>query len=318
MPFSKYRFLIIGGTSKAGTTSVFNYLANHPQICSFIKETRFFLDTEYPLPSDKRYQKNGPEAYLSFFDSGGSQPQENWRLEATPDYLHSANTPYAIRKTLENVRFIFILREPMSRLLSWYRFGRAINEVPSNMTFDEYVQLQKESNGSVAAAYQHPAFYALQQGRYSVYLAPFLELFGKSSIHIGFYEELQRDPLSFISSICRSVGIDETYFQNYSFNVVNRSVQVRSPRLHRAYFEAKEKLRRLVRDAPKARWLLRQVRRTVDVAYAKLNITKSGKLVMSSATEQFLWSYYGNEASHLRKLLGTDVPWPEKRPSSVV
>jgi hypothetical protein len=41
---SAHRFLIIAGTSKAGTRSVFNYLAGHPQICPAEKETRFFLD----------------------------------------------------------------------------------------------------------------------------------------------------------------------------------------------------------------------------------------------------------------------------------
>src|SRR5438034_3846662 len=105
-PLSKYRFLILGGTSKAGTTSVYNYLANHPQICSLTKETRFFLDPDYPLPSTKRYQRDSPETYLSFFDSGNSQSLENWRFEATPDYLYSAKTPRAIRKTLANVCFI--------------------------------------------------------------------------------------------------------------------------------------------------------------------------------------------------------------------
>ena len=197
-----------------------------------------------------------------------------------------------------------------------YRFGQSINVVPLRMTFDEYVQIQIDTNGSCPDGYRHPAFCALQQGRYSTYLKPFLELFGKPSIHIRFYEELQRDPFSFMVSICRFAGIDGMYFRNYSFNVANKGKQVRSPRLHRAYFEAKEKLRRSVRNAPKLRWLLRQVRRSVDVTYAKLNVTKSAKLVMSSSTEQFLCSYYRDEASHLRKLLETEIPWPEKRPSS--
>lgn len=315
---SDYKFLIIGGTSKAGTTAVFNYLSNHPQICSFIKETRFFLDSDYPLPSDKRYDKNGSDAYLSFFNGGGSQRHENWRLEATPDYLHSPKTPFAIRNALQNVRFIFILREPVSRLVSWYRFGKSINEIPAHMTFDRYVQVQNENDGRPAAGYRHPAFLALQQGRFSAYLRPFLELFGRSSLHILFYEELQRDPLSLLITICKSVGIDETYFYNYQFNVVNKSVQVRSPRLHRAYFEAKESLRRLVQDAPKTRWLLRQARRGVDRTYSKLNITKSEKVAMSSTTTQFLCSYYGGEASRLRAMLGTEVPWPENPDNSAV
>src|SRR5947199_9809161 len=97
--FSGYRFLIIGGTSKAGTTSVFNYLAGHPEVCPAEKETRFFLDADYPLPSKRRYQENNSETYWSLFQSG---PQENWRFEATPDYLYSANSAGAIHKTLPN------------------------------------------------------------------------------------------------------------------------------------------------------------------------------------------------------------------------
>ena len=63
--FSGYRFLIIGGASKAGTTSMFSYLAEHPQICaSHAKETRFFLDSDYPLSSPWRCAKNGKDAYF--------------------------------------------------------------------------------------------------------------------------------------------------------------------------------------------------------------------------------------------------------------
>src|SRR5947207_15184121 len=102
-PFSDYKFLIIGGTSKAGTTSVFTYLENHPQIvCSSVKEAGFFLDADYPPPSSKRYQNNGLEANLDRFACEGSQPREKWRLEATPGYLYSWSKAVPIRWTLEN------------------------------------------------------------------------------------------------------------------------------------------------------------------------------------------------------------------------
>ena len=82
---SDHRFLIIGGTSKAGTTSVFNYLASHPQICaSEEKETRFFLDLDYPLPSELRSEREGALAYLRFFVEAQRQSGEAWKLEATP------------------------------------------------------------------------------------------------------------------------------------------------------------------------------------------------------------------------------------------
>jgi Sulfotransferase domain len=303
------RFLIIAGTSKAGTTSVFSYLANHPQICVAEKETRFFLDADYPLSSKARYEKDGPETYLSLFDSG---PRENWRLEATPDYLYSANTPHFIRQTLANVRLVFILREPISRLLSWYRFARKRAVIPDNMTFDDYVSIQRDDGARVAQQRAHPAFFALEQGRYSVYLRTYLELFGESSVYISFYEDLRRGALGFIIPICRWLGIDEAYFHDFQFDVINKGSDVHSRYLHKAYMESGRHARSLLRHVPKLRMLLRQIRPRVDAIYASLNVADSKELKMSAATKDFLLSYYKDEPARLRELLGVEVPWLSK------
>ena len=309
-----HRFLIIAGTSKAGTTSVFSYLASHPQICAAEKETRFFLDADYPLSSKTRYQKNGPETYLSLFDSG---PRENWRLEATPDYLHSANTPHFMRQTLANVRLVFILREPISRLLSWYRFARKRTVIPDNMTFDDYVSIQRDDGARVARQRAHPAFYALEQGRYSVYLRTYLELFGESSVYISFYEDLRRSALGFIIPICRWLGIDEGYFRDFKFDVINKGSHVRSPYLHKAYIESSGHVRYLLRHTPNLlRRLLRQIRPRVDAIYAKLNVAESKELRMSAATKEFLLWYYKDEPTRLREMLGVEVPWLSNPPAA--
>ena len=302
---SAHRFLIIAGTSRAGTTSVFNYLARHPQICPADKETRFFLDAGYPLSSKKRYEGNSPETYWSLFQSG---PQENWRFEATPDYLYSGNSAGAIHQTLSNVRLIFILREPISRLASWYRFARNMGELPSNMTFDGYVAIQRKNGDVFSDLRRHPAFYALQHGRYSLYLRRYFELFGEQSIHVLFYEELRRDPLAFMGSICRSVSIDEAYFRGYRFDVINKGCDVRSLYLHRTYTAGKERIGKLVQYTPRLR-LLRHIRRSIDAAYERLNVTSDKGWSMSRSTSDFLSSYYSDEIVRLTKMLGTEVPW---------
>ena len=316
--FSNYRFLIVGGTSKAGTTSVFNYLAKHPQICpSRAKESRFFLDADYPLSSEMRYQKDGPQAYLSFFDSKDRQGEENWRFEATPDYLYSPGTARLIRETLPNVRFIFLLREPVSRLLSFYRFGQQLNEIPRAMTFDRYIELQGDTSGAdFPGKYHHPALCALQHGRYSLYLKPFLELFDRSAIHIAFFEDLRRDPHAFMVAICRWAGIDETCFQRYCFEIINKSFGVRHPQLHRVYFETKRKARSLVRHRPRLRSVLRQVGRKVNLAYRRMNVTKREEITMSASTKDFISTYYEEEPARLREMLGIEAPWPKDSGSS--
>jgi hypothetical protein len=300
------RFLIIAGTSRAGTTSVFSYLANHPQICAAEKETRFFLHTDYPLSSKARYEKDGPETYLSLFDSG---PRENWRLDATPDYLYSANTPHFIRQTLANVRLVFILREPISRLLSWYRYARKRIWIPDNMTFDEYVSIQRDDGVRVAHQRAHPAFYALEQGCYSVYLRTYLEVFGESSVYISFYEDLRRGALGFIIPICRWLAIDEDYFRDFKFDVINKGSDVHSRYLHKAYLESSRRARGLFGRMPKLRPLLRRIRPRVDAIYAKMNVTHGKEVTMSAATKEFLLSYYQDEAARLKEMLGVEVPW---------
>ncbi len=110
-------------------------------------------------------------------------------------------------------------------------------------------------------------------------------------------------------SICRSNQIDESYYQDYSFRVVNKGIRVRNPWLHRAYFEGKDKLRETVRSWTPLRWALRQMKGSVERAYQKLNVAETRETLMSAATEKYLRDYYSGEAAYLRSLLGRDIPW---------
>ena len=95
----------------------------------------------------------------------------------------------------------------------------------------------------------HPAFYALEQGRYSVYLRTYLELFGESSVYISFYEDLRRGALGFIIPICRWLGIDEAYFRDFQFDVINKGSDVHSRYLHKAYHRELAARPQLISDA---------------------------------------------------------------------
>jgi hypothetical protein len=304
---SNLAFFIIGGTSKAGTTSVFNYLAHHPQICpSLEKETRFFLDLSYPLESRYRCDRHGPKKYLTYFEDA---PADLLRLEATPDYLHSANTASLISDALADVRFVFILREPVSRMISWYRFGQSMNVIPTSMTFDEYIWSQESRPEEIRRTYPHPAVYALEQGRYSKYIMRYLEKFGRDRIHICFYEELRDNPAVFMSSLCRFAGLNEAFFEGFQFTVVNKGVRVKSPGLHTGYGELKQGLRHYSRSLPGLRSILRRFRIKLDRVYQKHNVMSDEALWISPKTKSLLHDYYSEEAENLRRLVGVEPPW---------
>ena len=63
---------IVAGAPKCGTTSVFRYLADHPEVCaSNVKETRFLIDPGYPLfDAAANFSIHGLGGYERFFDAG--------------------------------------------------------------------------------------------------------------------------------------------------------------------------------------------------------------------------------------------------------
>ena len=122
---------------KAATTSLFAYLTDHPAICAATyKETRFFLSSDYPLPSKYRYTGDAEE-YADLFPNCD---ETQLRMESTPDYLYCEKARERIAEFLPRAKLIFSLREPISRLISWYRFAKQIGKLPQTLNFDAYVE----------------------------------------------------------------------------------------------------------------------------------------------------------------------------------
>jgi hypothetical protein len=190
-PLQYYRYLIIGGTTKAGTTSLFNWLAEHPEVsASFRKETNFFLDKEWGNPSIYRYE-DGIEKYGANYSYSLA---EKLYIEASPDYLYSSGTPLKIFKSLPKAKILFILRNPFSRLISWYKFAKQIGVISQNLTFDNFIIQQSQNTGSIKSN-------ILEQGLYSKYLIRYFEIFDINRIKVIFFEELADNPLEVINQI---------------------------------------------------------------------------------------------------------------------
>ena len=109
--------LVIAGVPKAGTGSLFAYLAQHPDICaSDEKETGYF--NHY---NPQRHTGPVPplEEYARHF---AHWKGERYALEATPTYSYGGRPVIsAIRSVLGQPKIIISLRDPAERLWSAYR-----------------------------------------------------------------------------------------------------------------------------------------------------------------------------------------------------
>src|SRR5699024_1535416 len=108
-------FMIIGA-AKSGTTSLFQYLAQHPSIVpSAKKEIKYFGMSN---------QIKGLRWYLNHFPKK-NKVKNKLTFEATPTYLYRAKqSPKQIVKVFPDIKFIALLRDPMKRAFShwtWYQ-----------------------------------------------------------------------------------------------------------------------------------------------------------------------------------------------------
>ena len=316
----KYKYLIVGGTTKAATTSLFAYLAAHPAICAATyKETRFFLDKHYPLPSKYRYSGD-VEEYNRLYQQ--DEPKRI-RLESTPDYLYCASARERIAEFLPRANLVFSLREPISRLLSWYRFAKQNGTLPQTLSFDGYVEMLFKEIDTCGTAMDRPSHYArdgvpsttkqylqtLQQGCYTFYLMPYFERFGAARIHILFYEALAEEPGAVLSNLCEFAGINADFYNDYTFQVTNRTETMRNSALHRKYRHFRFQLRQWTHNKPLIHRPLRAIRKAIEPLYLRLNTRPAEQVAVSEETRRRLVDYYRDDVQQLASLIGKPVPW---------
>lgn len=119
-------FLVIGA-AKAGTTSLYHYLGQHPQVfMSPVKEPGFFALEGHPLdfrgPGDEWLRQATTttlEAYQKLFEGVRDEPAVG---EASVLYLHHHAAPEAIARYVPDVKLVAVLRDPVERAYSAFLY----------------------------------------------------------------------------------------------------------------------------------------------------------------------------------------------------
>jgi len=115
MPVNKPEFLVLGA-QKAGTTALFQYLSDHPNLAGPTqKEINFFS-------CDSLYKK-GTGFYHSYFPRKTSKTITTF--DASPSYLHNINAYHRIFNYNPDIKMIILLRDPIQRAFSaWNMYKR--------------------------------------------------------------------------------------------------------------------------------------------------------------------------------------------------
>jgi len=203
--------VIIIGAQKSGTSSLYAYLSQHPQILpAFKKEVHFFDGGLDPRVDNF---KKGRSWYCSHFPSKKNNDSQK-TFEASPLYIFNPLTPQRIAELTQEVRIIVLLRNPTERAISHYfhekRTGRE--------TLDIYEALQKEDRRLDPVIekkdYKNNVFIHhsyKRRGLYKEQLERYLEYFSREQILVMASEEFFAKPDICLRRVFEFVGVDPEY-----------------------------------------------------------------------------------------------------------
>jgi hypothetical protein len=202
-------YLIIG-TTKGGTTSLAQYLSDHPLVVPpAVKELHYFDRARHRDRSLRWYRSWFPMRATLATVAKRAGEAKAVTGEATPSYLALVSAARAVRAVSPRARLIALLREPGERAWSHYRMGRK-----EDASIDEFARsVEAEAldciDGRFPPIVEHDAdrHAFLRRGHYADMLAPWYEVFPAEQILLLRSEDLFAEPAKVFERVCEHVGI---------------------------------------------------------------------------------------------------------------
>ncbi len=224
-------FLIIG-TSKAGTTALYLYLKQHPQIyMSSIKEPRFFAfegeKLDFKGPADESLKQGivtNIKDYCALFQGVS---RERAVGEVSPVYLYSTKAPERIRHYIPDVKLIAVLRNPIERAYS--NFLAKVRDGSEPLT--DFAQVLQEEETRIRNNWSYTWHYR-QRGFYYAQLRRYFNKFDREQIRVYLYEDWKASNIMILQEIFHFLNVDDTFVPDISVRP-NVSGIPRSEILHR-------------------------------------------------------------------------------------
>ena len=304
---------IVAGAPKSGTTSLYYYLCQHPQIyMSPVKEPTFFGAADLLSRDELRVKTKDELAELRTYLSGDlSKPREYFLVTEWDDYIKlfknvrdeiaigEASVSYiwlpsaapAIRSKLPGARLIFLLRDPTERLFSLYLLR--IRREPT-LTFRSWVLKAMHSGGDRRhEVHRYPI--ALDGGLYATQLARFLDIFPRDQVRVYLYEAYRADGRAVLRDIFAFLGVDP----DQPIDVSCRHNETVVPR-----FPAIDELRhRILGNASLTGWLPVRVSHALREFYNR----RRGNFTLDPEDRRLVIDYYRDEILRTQDLIGRDL-----------
>jgi len=295
--------LLVIGASKCGTSALHYYLDLHPEVrMSSPKELNFFVGEDdfdpEPFISDRRelalFGKSrnwsrGLDWYAGHFQAQGAVRGESSPSYSAPWHPRAAER---IASVIPDVRLIYMVRDPIERLVSHYMDRR----------------VQAGEWRSVGEATSRPGNMYLARSRYMESLRPFLEQFPRERMRILRQDDLLHRRRATMREVFGFLGVDDSYWSPKMERLRNRS-EAKGRRYRIAErFRLRRATAPLYRLRPEGKWWVERLASAASRGGAK-------RPTVSVDVRRRLLEALEPDIAELERLMGWDLsPWRRAGP----
>lgn len=296
--------VFIVGAPKCGTTSMHNYLDQHPEIfMSEPKEPRFFCKDFHAEAETNNSKQYFPALTLDEYEEC-FHGAENYEVigEASPIYLYSDVAIQKINEFNEDARIIVMLRDPVEQMYSWYYQSlQTGNEW--TMSFKEALELEsirKQGKKLSSSRFPSSLFYT-ELANFSEQIKRLNEVFPEDQIKFILLDDLKTNPERVYKSTLEFLHVkDKTFMPD--FEVENPSSVPRSKLFNKLKNPAEPIRKAIKKIVP--RNIILSIIDMIDY----LNITTKPKPDIDPELREELMEMHDQNVRECADLTGRDLP----------
>ncbi len=295
----KPNFFVVGAP-KSGTTSLHDYLSQHPDVFMSKYKEPCFLAPDFLSPSYVQSE----EEYLRCFQGWQGERRVG---ESTTSYMYSKMAATKIGEYAPGAKIIVMLRNPVDMIASLHaQYVKTGNE--NILCFEDALEAEAEraKGKRIPAHFCYPNEYLLyrQVGKYAEQLHRYLSVFGRENVHVIIFDDFQQNSEKEFGSVCRFLGVSLN--SEIDFAKHNSARSPRSKMLHYMFLQLKSVESKIVKILkPIIPLQLRSLLRNRYHSLWDLNM-KAGRDSVSIETRAVLSRFYRNDIKILEGLLGRD------------
>lgn len=193
--------LVIVGAQKAGTTTLFDILAQHPQIIPPKRKEISFFNRE------ERYEQ-GMGAYWREFPPATTLGRRRITLDASPMYLYHPQAAERIARHLPQAWCMVVLRDPVERAFSAWNMYHGFKDDPRHGHLYDPRSFEQAVEDELSGKVDIPARRYLDRSKYLPQLARYLQHVGRERLIIEQFERLKSDAAALVNEVLGRLGLD--------------------------------------------------------------------------------------------------------------